>query len=539
MNPRAIGPCLLGILLPIRVAAAQPARAAPCEALLGLSLSETKITAASTNPGLGGSGPFCQVVGVATPTGHSVIGFEVWLPPAGSWNGKLQAVGSGGSAGSINTGGLTAALSGADKKYAAMATDNGHKGSSWTFAHPFSEKVVDFGYRAEHVSTVAAKAIVTAFYGSAPEHAYFVGCSQGGHHALMAAQRFPEDFDGIVAGDPANNWTNLMVGELWAGLVAGLKDPANSLPQAKLDVLMNAVLLACDGNDGVVDGIIEDPRTCHFDPASLRCAGADAPDCLTTGQIEAVNNLYAGASNRRTGAQIFPGFVNGSENAWRQVLVGLPIPGGSSYSYFRDGVFADPAWNFRAFDFDRDVTFAATRPAGAGTYPTALDANDADLRPFARAGGKLILYHGWADPFITPTSTINYYEKVLSVFGGRGDREEALERAQRFARLFMVPGLWHCAGGPGPNKFDMLSALESWVEQGEAPKKIIGTKYVKDDPTMGVILTRPLCVYPQTARYLGGNPSEAASFSCGAADEDRSGGDHEGGGGEGGDRGGD
>lgn len=527
MDPRTAGASLLAFALPALVAAA-PARAETCADLIGLPLPEATIASAKMNPGLGSSGPFCQVVGVSTPTAHSTIGFEVWLPPSENWNGKLEAVGSGGSAGSINTPALTAALSRAGRKYAALATDNGHLGSSWTFAHPFTEKVVDFGYRAEHVSTLAAKAVVAAFYGSAPRHSYFVGCSQGGHHALMAAQRFPADFDGIVGGNPANDWTNLMVGEIWSGLVSGLNDPANDLPQPKLDLLMSAVLAACDGNDGVLDGVIEDPRTCHFDPAQLRCSGADSPTCLTTGQIEAVNKLYAGASNPRTGAPIFPGFAHGSENAWRQVLVGKPGPGGSSFSYFRDGVFfSSPAWDFHGFDFDRDVAVAANSPAGDETFATALDANDPDLRPFERAGGKLLLYHGWADPFVTPLSTVGYYEKVGSVVGGGRAREAALRRARRFARLFMVPGLWHCAGGPGANQFDMLGALESWVEEGEAPEAILATKYVKDDPALGVSFTHPLCAYPKTARYLGGDPADAESFACGEAGDEQSGGDGE------------
>jgi len=239
----------------------------------------------------------------------------------------------------------------------------------------------------------------------------------------MEAQRFPEDYDGIIAGDPANNWNHLMLGELWTGLVSGLRDPANALPQAKLDVLMNALLLACDGNDGIVDGIVEDPRTCNFDPTVVRCPGGDAPDCLTDGQLEAIRQIYAGTSNPATRERIFPGFAHSSENALRQVLVGLPIPGGSSFSFFRDGIFADPAWNFRAFDFSVEPARTDNTIAGSETYGAALNANDPDLRPFANRGGKLILYHGWSDPFITPYNTINYYESVVSLIGGHRARD--------------------------------------------------------------------------------------------------------------------
>ncbi len=497
-------------------AAAGAARAATCESLTGLSLPQVTIkSATSSNPTFPTAPAFCRVIGTATPTANSAVGFEVWMPLA-SWNGKLAGVGSGGSAGSIATSSLLVALL---RNYAAMATDNGHLGGSWTFGHEPTgdpERVIDFGWRAEHVSTVAAKAIVHAFYGTAPAHSYFVGCSQGGHHALMEAQRFPEDYDGIVGGDPANDWTHLMLAELWTGLVSGLRDPANALPQAKLDVLMNALLLACDANDGIVDGIIEDPRTCRFDPSSVRCpGGADAAGCLSDGQLAAIRDIYAGPSNPVTRQQIFPGFAHSSENALRQVLVGLTIPGGSANSFYRDGIFADPAWNFRAFDFGLEPARTDNTPAADETYALALNANDPDLRPLARRGGKLILYHGWSDPFITPLSTINYYERVVSTIGGHRGRHASLQRTKDFARLFMVPGMWHCAGGPGPNTFDMVTALEAWVEEGKAPRSVLGTKYVGDNPANAVVLTRPLCAYPTVARYdRHGDPSSAASFRC-------------------------
>jgi len=493
-----------------------PARAATCESLLGLSLPQVTIRSATTsNPSLPAVQPFCRVIAAATPTSRSNIGFEVWLP-LDNWNGKFSGVGSGGSAGSIAFASLAAALA---LNYAAMATDNGHIGGQWTFAHPPAgdpERVIDFGWRAEHVSTVAAKAIVEAFYGVAPAHSYFVGCSQGGQKALMEAQRFPEDYDGIIGGDPAHNWTHLMLGELWTGLVSGLRNPANALPQGKLDVLMNAMLLACDASDGIIDGIVEDPRTCNFDPSVTRCAAGDAPNCLTDAQLEAVKAIYAGATEPVTGAQIFPGFAHSSENALRQVLVGTPGPGGSSFSFFRDGIFANPSWNFRAFDFTGEPAKTDNTPAANETYGSALNFNDPDLRPFAARGGKLILYHGWSDPFITPYSTINYYESVVSLIGGNRARAAALQRTQDFARLFMVPGMWHCAGGPGPNTFDMVTALETWVETGKAPASVLGTKYVGDNPANQVVLTRPLCAYPRVARYKGeGDPTDAASFICG------------------------
>ena len=512
---RRPGLCI-GLALSAVLAASLPAAAATCESLLTLSLPQVIIKSATTNnPSFPTVQPFCRVIAAATPTPRSNIGFEVWLPLS-NWNGKFAGLGSGGSAGSIATASLVVALA---RNYAAMATDNGHIGGSWTFAHAPAgdpERVVDFGWRAEHVSTVAAKAIVEAFYSAAPAHSYFIGCSQGGQKALMEAQRFPEDYDGIIGGDPANNWNHLMLGELWTGLVSGLRNPANALPQAKLDVLMNALLLACDGNDGIVDGIVEDPRTCNFDPSVTRCAAGDASDCLTDGQLEAVKAIYAGATEPVTGAQIFPGFAHSSENALRQVLVGTPGPGGSSFSFFRDGIFANPAWNFRAFDFTGEPAKTDNTPATSETYGSALNANDPDLRPFAARGGKLILYHGWSDPFITPYNTINYYESVVSLIGGNRARAAALQRTQDFARLYMVPGMWHCAGGPGPNTFDTIGALEIWVETRKGPSSILGTKYAGDNPANAVVLTRPLCAYPRVARYKGeGDPTDAANFICG------------------------
>jgi feruloyl esterase len=508
---------------------ASRASAATCESLTGLPLAQ--VTIRSAVPTTAGALSYCRVVGAATPTARSNVGFEVWLPLSG-WNGKFQGVGSGGSAGSISTGALQAAVA---RHYAAMATDNGHLGGSWTFAHTPTgdpERVTDFGWRAEHVSTVAAKAIVRAFYGVAPAHSYFVGCSQGGHHALMEAQRFPEDYDGIIGGDPANSWNRLMLGELWTGVVSGLRNPANELPQAKLDVLMNALLLACDGNDGIVDGVVEDPRTCNFDPSVVRCpGGADAVGCLSDGQLQAVRDIYAGAKNPVTHEQLFPGFAHSSENALRQVLVGttsggVRIPGGSSNSFFREGIFANPAWNPGTFDFSLEPSRTNNTPAGTETWGAALNATDPDLRPLQRRGAKLIMYHGWSDPFITPYNSIQYYESVAATVSRKKSREDALKETAKFARLFMVPGMWHCAGGPGPNTFDMLTALETWVETGKAPKSVVGTKYVGDNPANAVVLQRPLCAYPTVATYdRKGDPTAAASFNCKKPHDDHGGDD--------------
>jgi feruloyl esterase len=523
-----------------------------CEGLAALKLPQVTITSAQTVPPGSFVTPdgqtfnnlpgFCRVVAFATPTQQSHINFEVWMP-TNSWNKRFRGEGSGGSAGAI---GFAAMANGLQHLYATMANDNGHTGSSWTFAQP-PERVVDFGHRAQHVATVAGKAVTETFYGRAPEHSYFVGCSQGGHHALMEAERYPEDYDGIIAGDPANDWTHLMFGELWAGVNTSVKGPSFDLPQTQLNLVTNAALAQCAGRDGGLksDAFLNDPRDCHFDPRVLSCKANQNPaTCLTASQLQSVLALYQGPVNPRTHSQIFPGFARGSEAFWRQVLVGLSIPGGSSASFFRDGVFAGQAnFSFLNINFDSDVKFTDNKPASGGeTWAQALNANDPDLTPFRRRGGKLIMYHGFADPFITPFISLDYYTAVIGAQrhndnNRNSGQDGALEGTRGFARLFMVPGMNHCAGGPGANIFngpanlggiedpdhDVVMALDRWVSTGAAPKQIIATKFIDDTPSKGVAFTRPLCPYPEVASYKGtGNPTYAANFAC-VIDHDKNG----------------
>jgi feruloyl esterase len=522
--------------------------AGKCEGLISLKLPQITISTAQTvQPGsfttptgqvINSLPGFCRVVAFATPTPQSHINFEVWLP-INSWNKRFRGEGSGGSLGSI---GYSAMANGLQHLYTTMANDNGHTGSDWSFAQP-PERVVDFGYRAQHVTTVAGKLITEAFYGREPEHSYFVGCSQGGHHALMEAQRYPEDYDGIIGGDPAMDWTHLMFGELWTGVNSSVKGPSFDLPQAQLNLVTSAVLAQCAGGDGGLktDAFLNDPRVCHFNPQVLSCKANQNPStCLTADQLQAVKALYQGPVNPRSHQQIFPGFMVGSEAFWRQVLVGLTIPGGSSASFFQDGVFAGQAnFNFLNINFDSDVKLTDTKPAASGEdWEQALDANDADLTPFKQRGGKLIMYHGFADPFISPYISLDYYTALIGTQGneGRGGWQQVdwqqgdpLAKTQDFALLFPVPGMNHCAGGPGANVFngpdnlggiedpehDVVMALDRWVSTGVAPKQIIATKFVNDVPSNGVAFTRPLCPYPQVARYMGkGDPTSAASFAC-------------------------
>lgn len=444
---------------------------------------------------------FCRVVGQIEPQ----VKFEVWLPLEG-WNGKYQGVGNGGMAGRIRYASLAAAL---NRGYAAAATDTGHEAgpipfdASWGMGRP--DLIEDFGHRGLHVTTVAGKKITELFYGRAPEHAYYVGCSKGGQQGLMEVQRYPNDFDGVIAGNPANDWTRFYAGShLWYSQ-ALLSDPESFIPSAKLPLLGSAVNAACDGLDGILDGILQDPRRCQFDPATLTCpTDEDSADCLTTKQTKAVSQIWSGVQNT-AGQQIFPGLVPGGEaspGGWGLWVTGdkpftsLHWRGGEGF--FRYFVFEDKDWDFRTFDYDRDLEFALAKVG------TAVDAADTNLQPFRDAGGKLIVYHGWSDADISPLASIEYLQKVAATMAPGDD-------VQEFYRLFMVPGMGHCRGGPGPDQFDALTALERWVEDGIAPTKIIASKLQEGS----VVMTRPLCAYPKQAVWdRVGDTSKEESFRC-------------------------
>jgi Tannase and feruloyl esterase len=509
-----------------------------CESLTTLALTNTTITSAMSvaagafKPPAGPGQPaptealpaFCRVAGVAKPTSDSEIKFELWLPASG-WNGKYEQVGNGGFAGTIP---LSAMADPLLRGYATAGTDDGHASAtdgSWALGHP--EKLIDFGYRAVHETSLQAKAITRAFYGKELARSYFVGCSDGGREALMEAQRYPDDFVGIVAGAPANNWTHLLVGAIWTEQ-ALFNDPASYVPPNKLPVLQNAVVTACDALDSVKDGVIADPRRCQFDPAVVQCKGADAADCLTEPQVAAVRKIYAGPKNPRTGTQIFPGYSPGTEAVpanWRVWISGngpgqptlQAFFGNTFYAYM---VFGDPKWDFRSFNFDSDVETADNKTAGI------LNSTDPDLAKFKARGGKLIQYHGWGDAAIPPQNSINYFESVQSVMG-KTNRERDMGATQDFYRLFMVPGMSHCAGGIGATAFgnltstqhdpghDVVSALDQWLEKGVAPNQIIATGFVDGNPAKGVQMTRPLCSYPEEAIYRGtGDTNSATSFTC-------------------------
>jgi feruloyl esterase len=497
-----------------------------CESLATLAIPHASVSTAELRPagdfaapGAGtirGLPAFCRVAGSIKPSSDSDIRFEVWLPATG-WNGKFQGVGNGGFAGSINFGGLGDAVR---HSYASASTDTGHEAggtdATWALHHP--EKIADFGYRAIHETAVAAKFVIEHFYGAAPRWSYFNSCSNGGRQALMEAQRYPADYNGIVAGAPANYWTHLLANAVW-DIQATLDKPADYIPAAKLPAIQAAALAACDTVDRVKDGVIEDPRQCHFDPSVLLCKEADSNTCLTAPQLTALQKLYAGSKNSK-GQQIFPGYSPGGEAdpaGWMPWITG-PAPEKSAMyafgtQFFMNMVFDNPDWQFRTFDTDRDVKIADEKTA------KIVNSNDPDLSAFRNRGGKLILYHGWSDAAIAPQNAIDYVDSVSARMGATS--------VDGFLRLYMVPGMQHCGGGAGTTSFgggvpsgdrfhDVDAALEAWVEQGQAPAQITATKYKSTaDPTAGIIRTRPLCPYPSVASWKGsGSTDDAANFTC-------------------------
>jgi feruloyl esterase len=518
-RPGIIGTASLFLVVAHTAAIAQIPSAESCASLARQQLPATKITAAETISGgsftppgstnaIGSLPPFCRVAGVIAPTPESQIVFEVWLP-LGNWNGKFSGVGNGGWAGSISFGPLADQLR---RGYATASTNTGHEAAPGTNAAKFAfdkpEQLIDFAYRAHHETAVQAKALVQAFYGKPAGRSYFIGCSSGGYEGLMSAQRFATDYDGIVAGMPANNWTRLMAGDFDATL-AVFSDATSQLTPPALSVLHRWALAACDASDGVTDGVVGDPQRCRFDPSTLVCASNQDPGtCLSTAQAQAARRIYQGLKDPRTGAQLYPGLAPGSEPFWpnRDPANPFPIP----IAHYKWLVFADPSWDWRTFAFTDPADYEAHLRAEAKLAPI-LNATDPNLREFQKRGGKLIQYHGWIDQLISPQNSIDYYESVLAFFGGKTSPRPAAGEVQSFYRLFMAPGMAHCGGGPGPNTFDMQAALEQWVEHGTAPDRIIATHSVN-----GIVdRARPLCPYPQLASYKGsGDTNDAASFVC-------------------------
>jgi tannase/feruloyl esterase len=475
--------------------------AATCESLQSIKIPHTTITSAQLvaagqftlpagTPSFKNLPEFCRVTATATPTSDSEIKIEVWMPVS-SWNGKLRGTGNGGLGGNLSYGGLATAMQGG---FAAAAENTGHEnGSSYALSHP--EKIVDFGDRAAHEMTVTAKSAIAAFYGSAPKFSYMDECGGGSIAALKEAQKYPDDYNGVVVGGFAAHLTHHTFAQMWIWQ-ATHHDPDSEIPAAKFPAIHQAALAACDANDGVKDGVIENPPACKFDPALIECRGPDNNGCLTKGQVEAARKLYAGPRNPRTGEQIYSSLYPGSELGWGQLTGDAPISITTDFmKYF---VLKDPNWDYktRPINFDSDVA-VADKPENQ-----PVNAIDPDIRKFVARGGKMMLWGGWNDAGVPPLEVVNYYNNVVKTIGAKP--------AMSAVRLYMVPGVGHCGGGEGTDHFDLFPALQQWVEQKQAPANLVASRIENGKE----VRTRPLCAYPEIATYKGGDPNEAANFAC-------------------------
>lgn len=490
---------------------AAPMNSASCESLAKLALPDTTIDMAEIVPAGGlrlpaprGGGEegsadvprysdlpaFCRVAATIRPTSDSNIKMEAWLPASG-WNGKFLAVGNGCWAGSISYSAMAAALV---KGFATASTDTGHTGGSGSFALGHPEKLADYAGRGIHEMTVKAKAIADAFYGTGPKFSYFQGCSTGGRQGYTEAQRYPTDYDGIVVGSAANPRSTLALWQTWVGVIS-MKDPANNIPVSKLPMIHAAVLNACDAKDGLKDGLIDDPRKCNFDPKVLLCRNGDGPSCLTEAQVQTATRLLTPIRDSRSGVEYSASLLPGSEILWAPDVTGN-TPRSSATDHFKYVVFKDPNWDWRTLNPDTDAPKAAETESH-------INATDPHIQPFL-SHGKLLVSQGWADQNIPPEFAINYWDSVVKTLGGAG-------KIYGSYRLFMAPGMGVCGGGDGPNTFDMLGTMQEWVENKKAPDQVIASHSTK-----GMVdRTRPLCPYPEVAKYRGsGSIDEAANFTC-------------------------
>ena len=500
------------------LAAAQgAARAQNCAALVHATLTGATVTSAvfvpagpmkldggpgAPPPGGRPSAPpaplsvpaFCRVKGQAA----GAIGFELWLP-AKNWNGRLLSLGNGGFGGFIPTGGLA---DGVIQGYAVTANDTGHQGQDRGWMND-PALVRDWGHSATHLVTGPAKTLVRDFYGNPASYTYFSGCSTGGAQAMEEAEFYPKDYNGIVAGSPGMAYAHLMLSFLW-GLKIATAHPDSLLAPAQLRLLHQAVLDQCGSQNGVKDPWVDNPLACHFDVRTLQCPKGEGANCLTADQVQTAILMYQGPRNPRTGAVIYPGFALGSEDGWG----GLQGPLARSFAIPLIGslLYDNPRWDWHSFDWDRDVAELDRR------VTPNISAVDPDLRALRAAGGKLIMYQGWSDPLNAQTLPINYRGEVIDVFA-KDDGDQAEQKVDDFYRLFMVPGMGHCGGGIAPSKFDSLGALRDWVEQGEAPQRIVATQ---TSASLGSLpVSRPLCPYPRTAQWSGhADPNNAANFVC-------------------------
>jgi feruloyl esterase len=476
----------------------------PCDHLKSLALPGTTFTAVEAvaagpyqAPARAGAGAgvavtpqilpaHCRVAATLAPSQDSDIKMELWLPLE-NWNGKFQMVGNGGWAGIISFPQMAAALR---EGYATASTDTGHEGGNGMFALGHPEKIVDFAWRAVHETAVKSKALIQAYYGQSSKYSYWNGCSTGGRQALVEVTKFPDDFDGVIAGAPANPHIHLHAAGVERSIEM-MKNPGGALSEANVETLHKAVLAKCDALDGVKDGLIGNPAKCHFDPASLLCKGEDSEGCLTAAQLQTVKIMFADVKTKK-GEIIWTGYAPGSE---LQVgsLKTIPTQPGGGWDSIRILGHQDANYDFHKFDLDSDVELADK---------SGIDAHTNDLSAFKKHGGKLLLYHGWADPGIAPGNTVNFYSAVLGKMGP--DQSD-------WMKLYMIPGMLHCGGGPGTDQFNKMAVIERWREEGKAPDQILATHVTNGQ----VDMTRPLCPYPQVAVYSGtGSTNDAGNFTC-------------------------
>lgn len=485
---------------------------AACAALAASGLlPDTTVATATLTAAAGELPAYCEVVAAISPVEGSAIGVVYRLPEA--WNGKVLGLGGGGFSGNVA---LPTAAQGLSRGYATMQTDTGHPipsspmgsmDASWTLSdagEPNWVPLEDFGHRAIHQMTVVGKSVAAAYYGRAHERAYFVGCSTGGRQGMVETQRYPDDYDGVVAGAPILDRTIQSSGVVRGQLFS--QAPERRLTQAQLAGVNAAMIAACDPPDGVVDGGVSDETLCAFDPDELLCA-ADAHDdtCLTEAQSDAVRRLYEGVTLEDGRVAAWP-LMPGSELTWGYAVGG---PG--------DPVMAQPKGAALFFGGEIDLATASPNEVldrlTAAPFDAMQSADDPDLSAFIASGGKLILHHGTLDALANPLATLDYYDRLLATMTPLIDRPLG-----DHARLFVLPGTGHCGGGPGANSADWLAALEAWVEQDRAPDRILARRMPGfGDPVPAADapeLVRPLCPYPARARYRGGDPNRPESFAC-------------------------
>jgi pimeloyl-ACP methyl ester carboxylesterase len=494
-----------------------------CTALQNLPLDNATVTLAQevpagsfrTPPGCTGSPPFCVTNTVpafcrVALTVSPAINIEVWLPKT-TWNERYRGEGGGGYAGSISYGGL---VQGINAGYATSSTDTGHVGGSGSFAfNPDGTLnwglIEDFAERSLHELAIKSKIVINAYYGEAPKYSYWNGCSTGGRQGLMAVQRFPEEYDGLILAAPAINWERFIAAELWPQVVMK-EELGRAIGNAKLNRVTADAVAACDKADGVEDGVINDPRKCDYDPAASVCPAGDASTCLTTAEADAVRKIWNGPTDAN-GKRLWFGLERGASLTGLAGAAGAttnaaPFPIAVTHMQW---VMQNPTFDWQTIS---EATFPSAFRLSQRTFNEVIGTDDDNVQAFRKRGGKMIIWHGEADQLIMPRGTLNYFNRVLTGNGGP-------KHVDGFARLFMAPGVGHCAGGNGPNPVlvdpdaqrgqGLFDSIVKWVETGVAPEQIIARRVAG-----GVTTERPLCPYPKTAMYTSGDPNKASNFAC-------------------------